>query len=109
MEKFTENQTQYLLTFFENDEYTGWKNIALKLITNGKCIVAGEKCIWNGGIGNFIETKNMEDAIGCLQYEFNVDNFMNSNYFKELINNKISQLSDNKRRADEEYNDICNL
>ena len=55
MKKLTEHQINFLLKFFENKEYSGWKNIATKLIETGSCIVAGDKCIWNGGIGNFIK------------------------------------------------------
>ena len=54
----TESQKKFLLsTFFESDKYPGSRSIGDKLLTNGKVIVAGDRCIWIGGIGNFIQTK----------------------------------------------------
>ena len=45
----TESQKQFLLsTFFESDKYPGSRSIGDKLLTNGKVIVAGDKCIWIG-------------------------------------------------------------
>lgn len=54
----TENQKEFLLdNFFKLGDYYGWKNIATKLLENGVCVVAGGECIWRGGIGNFITSK----------------------------------------------------
>lgn len=52
--KLNKTQKEYL-SFFENDKYNGWENIAKALIEKGSCIVAGDKPIWQGGIGNFIK------------------------------------------------------
>ena len=65
-----------------NEKYPGWKNVANNLIDNGVCIVAGDKCIWIEGIGNFIKTKPAKNAFDCLEYTFNLKEFMKSAWFK---------------------------
>jgi len=110
MKKLTENQINFLLEyFFKTEKFAGWKNIAVKLLNSGSCIVAGKECIWHGGIGNFIKTKNEESAIDCLLYEFNLEQFLSTEWYKEISNQYISILSDKKRRIETEYNDICSL
>ena len=110
MMTLTKYQEDFLLEyFFKSEKYAGWKNIATKLLHNGVCIVAGDTCIWRGGIGNFIKTKNAENAVDCLLYEFDLVYFLSSEYYKEVSNNYISDLSDKKRRIDLEYEEICNL
>lgn len=53
----TQNQLNFLLSFFRKESFVGAENIATTLIKNGSCIVAGkDNRIWNGGIGNFIKT-----------------------------------------------------
>lgn len=81
--KLTYNQQQFILEeFFKNDGFIWWREIALKLLEKGTCIVAGDKCIWNGGVGNFIKTETSEDAIGCLVYNFDLYYFLSSEWFK---------------------------
>lgn len=110
MKTLTENQISFLLEyFFKAEEFAGWKNIATKLLNTGSCIVAGKKCIWIGGIGNFIKTKDAENAVDCLLYEFDLEYFLSSAWYNEISNQYISILSDKKRRIEAEYDDICNL
>ena len=91
----TESQKSFLLsTFFESDKYPGSRSIGEALITNGKVIVAGDKCIWIGGIGNFIQTKETTEAIGCIEYNFDLDTFLSSNWFKEMKDLHIKELSE---------------
>lgn len=91
----TELQKKFLLsTFFESDKYPGSRSIGDKLLTNGKVIVAGDKCIWIGGIGNFIQTKETTEAIGCIEYNFDLDTFLSSNWFKEMKDLHIKELSE---------------
>ncbi len=80
-----------LLTFFENEKYPGWKNIAEKLIETGKCIVAGDECIWKGAIGHFIHTTKAEGAIGCSLYTFDLEYFKTSEWYKVA---KVNYLKD---------------
>lgn len=74
----------FLLEFFKNETHAGWAGIATKLLENGFCIVAGEGCIWNGGIGSFIDTSPALNAVGCTLYEFDL----------LLIGSKTHKLSD---------------
>ena len=85
-ESLTKHQVEFLLEyFFKNERYAGWRGIATKLIENGKCIVAGDECIWKGGIGNFVKTNETSLAEGCLEYTFDVISFVeNSLWFKEI-------------------------
>ena len=106
----TNNQMDFLLNyFFKNENYIGWKNIAEKLIQEEECIVPGKNCIWVGGIGNFIETKEDERAVGCLLYEFDLIKFLTSEWFKQISNSYIDILSVKKREIEQQYEDICNL
>lgn len=73
MKNLTENQLEFLYTFFASSIHTGeypkWRKIAYNLLTKGKCIVARTSYIFEGGIGNFIEVEEAEDAVGCLLCE----------------------------------------
>lgn len=83
MKKLTDFQKEFIANnFFENERFAGWKGIAIKLLEDGKCIVAGDTCIWFGGIGNFIKTKASRGAYGCSLYTFDLDVFLSSEYFK---------------------------
>lgn len=110
MKTLTENQINFLLEyFFKVEEFIGWKGIATKLINTGSCIVAGKERIWIGGIGNFIKTKDAENAIDCLLYEFNLEYFLSSNWYKRISESYISILSDRKKQIEAEYSDILDL
>lgn len=116
MRKLTENQKEFLIGAFFTPNYAGWRNIATMLVLTGKCTVAGESCIWSGGIGNFIETKEAEDLIGCLEYTFDLEEFIGSGIFLNGQEVFLSQCEDTKREAEdmlrnavEEINDINNL
>lgn len=77
---------EFLLeTFFKNEFYAGWRNIAEELIEKGECIVAGKDCIWKGGIGNFIKTEEATDFIDCIKYKFDYNTFVSKDnlYFME--------------------------
>lgn len=110
MKTLSQNQKNFLLKyFFKNEKYPGWENVAIKLLNIGKCIVAGNTCIWIGGIGNFIKTDNSEDCEGCLVYTFDLEYFLTTEFYKEISNEYISILSSKKRDIEQEYSDICNL
>ena len=78
MNLLTENQKKFLLTFFKDETYPGWDNIANALLDTGGCIVAGKECIWKGGIGNFIKTSEAKNTVGCLLYKFDLSYFLSS-------------------------------
>ena len=79
-------------SFTNEDKFPGWGNIAEKLINTGKCIVAGDECIWKIGVGNFIKTSHAKGTVGCLLYKFDADDFIKSELYKEIRNNKIIEL-----------------
>lgn len=55
----------------------GHKNWFLVLET-GKCLVGQSKCIWHGGIGNYIKTSHAKGTVGCSLYTFDLAYFMSS-------------------------------
>ena len=105
-----QTQIDFLLEyFFKNQFHEGWESIATKLINKGECVVAGESRMWSGDIGNFIKTEPLADSYKCYLYKFDLEYFLSSDYFKDIHNQYIAILADNKRRVEEEYNDIVNL
>ncbi len=110
MNKLTAYQKEFFREcFFKNEAFNGWKNIATELLENGKCTVAGNKCIWTGGIGNFIKTSESKNAIDCLVYEFDLAYFISSEWYKDVRNQNIDILAEKKRRIEEEFFDIHEL
>lgn len=107
--RFNDNQKKFLLTFFENREYAGWLNIASKLIEYGRCVVAGTECIWKGGIGNFINVSDADNAVGCSLYEFNIDEFMSSDWYKENLREHLLTCLEKRDEVNKLYNDILTL
>jgi len=108
--KLTENQREFMITnFFQNEKYAGAKGIAEKLLDKGHCIVAGKDCIWHGGIGNFIKTSEAEDAIDCLLYEFDLDIFKSSGYYKETHKFILKDLAEKVDESVKQFNEIKEL
>ena len=90
--KLTEKQLQFLLTFFKNEQYPGWQNIATCLLTEGECIVAGTDCIWHGGVGNYIKVENMPNLYGCVLYKFDLYMFLSSPWVREHYEYYIAEV-----------------
>lgn len=109
MKKLSENQKEFLLNNFFKNDITNWRNIAIKLLENGFCIVAGNRNIWIGGIGNFIKTVPAENAVDCLMYVFDLDYFLSSEWYKENSRNYLQILKEEKTDLFEKYNEIKNL
>lgn len=108
--KLSDYQKEVILNnFFKNEEYPGWKNIATTLIDNGKCIVAGEKCIWFGGIGNFIKTTEAEGLYNCLLYTFDIEEFFKSKWFVSFIKDFTEQSRKEKTKMEHRYQDSLSL
>lgn len=105
MSNLTKNQKDFLLNvFFKNEKYAGWRSIAESLVTNGKCLAAGSRSIWRGGVGNFIETKQSDEAIGCVNYTFDLDTFLTSKYFKEVVSHHVLDLDEKREKMTD---DLC--
>lgn len=109
MRKLTDNQKEFILQFFKHGEYAGSRFIAIKLIDTGQCIVAGTECIWRGGIGNFIKTSPAENTVECSLYEFDLEYFLRSEWFKEVQSEAVVRLGSELRMLKDEFEDICDL
>lgn len=107
--KFTDNQKEFLLTFFKSDYYAGWRNIATKLIDFGNCIVAGNDCIWTGEIGKFITVSKAEEFIDCQLYSFNLLEFMSSPLYKNAVIKELNSRLIKRNEADDLYREMLNL
>lgn len=111
-----ELELEILLPFFNSHQYAGWKGIATTLIDQGECVVAGDECIWIGGIGNFIKTETADSFIGCLKYNFNKEEFLKSEWAKETISHIIgskekykTQLAEKLASVDVELKELHNI
>jgi hypothetical protein len=109
MKVLTFHQREFLLTFFVNPEFNGWRNISEKLLNTGQCIVAGKECIWKGGVGNFIKTSDAENAVDCLLYKFDLEYFLSSEWYKERRLNLLSMLESDLKDLKERIEDISEL
>lgn len=106
----TNHQKNFILeNFFKKEEFPGWKNIANKLLDNGKCIVAGENCIWVGGVGNFISTSPTKDAFGCLEYTFSLQYFMTSKWFQEIYKQYLQIITEELKEKEQKVTEIEQL
>jgi hypothetical protein len=95
----TPNQKEFLLeTFFKTPYYAGWRNIANCLLDTGQAIVAGMSPVWIGGIGNFIKTETAEGVFGRLHYKFDLDFFLSSLYYQEVVSHHILVLNCEKNK-----------
>lgn len=107
MRTLTEYQKNFILNkFFKDEQYAGWKNIATKLLETGSCVVPGNKCIWHGGIGNFIKTSQAEGYFGCCLYEFNIESFLSSKWYVEICDEYTNTLSVKMSELKKEYNEL---
>ena len=110
MRVLSDYQKEFLLDyFFEKEGHYGWRNIATKLLETGQCIVAGNECIWVGGIGNFIKTEEAEDAVDCTLHTFNLNDLLASKWYKGIRDYHISSLSNKKQEIEKEYEEINKL
>jgi hypothetical protein len=109
MRKLTDNQKEFIVNnFFYHNLVDGWK-VAMRLLTDGTCIVAGTSPLWVGGIGNFVKAEISEEAIGCLYYTFDLEAFLNSDWYREIHAQLLNDAAKKMRSAVEMYEDIKSL
>lgn len=105
-----ENQKNWLLeTFFKNEKFAGWRNIAEKLIDTGSCVTTKQgEDIWKGGIGNFIGSRDYDGGVDLIILTFELDNFCSRHnaFFMEYHNAHIEELVEESRKADNKLYDI---
>ena len=79
-------------TFFLNEDYSGWANIARKLIETGSCITTEN--IWTGGIGNFIDCESCPEGINVVKLTFDVKAFCSKEnlFFMDAYNYHMEKL-----------------
>jgi len=104
-----QHSKEFILQFFENKNYAGWKNIADILIQKGKCTVAGNECIWKGGIGNFINTSPTPNAFNCLDYTFNLKEFTKSRLFQDTLELIITDVEKEKNAIQNKLDHLKDL
>lgn len=109
MEELTQNQLDFLLTFFESNQWAGWKTVATCLLKEGRCIVAGNKPMWKGGIGNFITIERAPDLYDCLLYKFDLNNFLDSEWFKSYQEEQLVIIKEKKDAIETQYSQIILL
>ena len=110
MRKLTNYQKEFILEhFFKNEKFSGWKSIAENLLNFGTCIVAGDECIWFGGIGNFIKTQKAEQSFGCLEYKFDLEYLLSSEYFGRYYYSYLNILVARKNEIEKEYQELLNI
>ena len=105
----TKEQRKFILLFFANEKYAGWKNIAEHLIDRGSVVVAGTECIWVGMMGNFIELSKAKGSVGCSLYTFDLEEFLSSEYFKQNYIRKIEEYEKALEEKRKQVNDLIGL
>jgi hypothetical protein len=85
--ELTEDQIKILERFFLKRENTlpSEMQIAYTLLRRGRCVVAGDGCIWTGDAGNFIRVTPAPDAVGCSLLELDLSCFLRSGYVQALL------------------------
>ena len=109
MKKLNDIQVEFLLTTFFSisaENCANWRDIAIKLLNDGECIIGGNKRIWSGGVGNFITISNAENAFDCMLHKFSLDEFISSQYYKEVTDIYIVELLCRKLSIENEINNI---
>lgn len=105
--KLTKNQKDFVLEFFKNEAFPGWRNIAEKLIEIGTVLTTCEHTdIWRGGIGNFITSEKSNEGIGVWMYTFNLNVFMYSDMFIEHHQKRLNELEKEYKRIKEEFEEL---
>ena len=97
--------------FFKLEDLPGSVSIARNLLKNGKCIVAGDKNIRVGGVGNFIKVDDISSdaAYGCVEYTLDLNSFLTSNFVQDTLENYKKTLEGRKKEIDKGIDKISNL
>lgn len=115
--QLTNYQKEFILNYFFKDEkYAGWKNIGTQLLESGECVVAGTKCIWNGGIGNFIKVNKAENFVDCSLYKFDLDEFLSSQWYNDInasysiiLLKELKELREKLKEKEIQYDEVSDL
>tara|TARA_R110000772_G_C13220533_1_gene431792 strand:+ start:462 stop:794 length:333 start_codon:yes stop_codon:yes gene_type:complete len=110
MRKLSEDLTKTLVAYFFQDGASVMSEaIGRELLEEGSCVVAGDECIYRGAIGNFINTKKSKAHIGCLEYKFDLESFLKSEYFKPYKESWIKIGEDTIEKAKLKLEELTSL
>ena len=103
----TEVQINYILAFFStNNNRIDSRNIARRLVTDGSCIVGGDRIIWYGSSSTFIRTDSPNGQYNCFTYTFDLEGFLASDTFAQEKTKQLKMLQDQMGKTLEEFNQI---
>jgi hypothetical protein len=108
----TQNQIDFIVNKYfapHKDKYAGAVNIGRKLLTQETVIVAGNDCIFNGGIGNFINTRKAENFVDCLEYKLDLYALRTSKMFFADWEDEFGRLTTELETTKEKINDMESL
>lgn len=106
----TQNQIQYFIKhFFLPNDYAGAESIAKGLLTRGTSLVAGTKCIWTGGVGNFIKIKPFDGAYQISEYVFDLEGFLSSSWVQDITKSYYDEVFVNLKEEEKRLADIGRL
>lgn len=117
MRKLTNYQKKYILdNYFKPmyDEYPGILNIGEVLLTEGVCIVPDDgKHLFRDNIGliQYVKRQKVteENIYGCIEYVFNLDEFLDSYFFKKKIKRYYQKLEEEYVKQLNMKNEIFDL
>ena len=91
--KLTDFQREYIINkFFKKYSSKISEEVANKLLDKGRCIVPGDGYICGGGIGNFIDSSELNDAVGCSLLTLDLKNFLKSELFEYVRSSTVKEL-----------------
>jgi hypothetical protein len=102
----TEVQINYLSTFFNVNGKIDIRAISKQLITDGSCIIGGERIYWYGETSGYIKSENHHGQFNCFTYTFDLEGFLASNLFIQEKGRKLKKLQDEMGKTLEEFNEI---
>lgn len=112
MNKLSEIQIEFIMhKFIRNVEADSpnWEEIAIKLLTNGSCIIPQTYSVWSGGINNFIKYNKASNFVECTECVFDLNGFLKSKLFEEAYETRITLLEDEIDKLKEQVKEITNL
>jgi hypothetical protein len=97
--KLNAYQIDFILDyFFTEKDMPGLRRIGHKMLTKGKCIVAGKDKASFGCVWDFVDVEEHEDFVDCLEHKMDVEKFLTSGFFKGVVEAKQEELRAEHRR-----------
>lgn len=117
MRQLTKHQKDFILeTFFKPlyNDFAGAMNIGEVLLTEGSCVVPDSGTyIFSQSIPlsqfNTVKRADNKKYVGCLEYEFDVDGFLDSYYVKRAVAKHYDKLDENYKKQTEIKNELFQL